>query len=323
MTAELVCAAGSEDWLAARREGITATDIVTIAGLVTWDSPWALYHRKLGLLPEVEQSDRMRLGSWLERSIAEHWQRTYHHAGDLADDPGWLWRSSVRPWQLATPDFTVTGYDSRAEQSVLECKTASRRDGWGEDGSDQVPAHVRAQVLWQMDTLGVSTGHVAVVFLPSGEFRSYTIRHDAKHDHDPVTELSTCAPCNEIGDLRDLGFGFWSRILRRDPPDLDGLEVTTEALRYVYPERGGTIELDEYGRGLMDKYDELGELRRVADLGFKKAQNQIRDFMGDNHEATTGGHVVFRRTVSKRAGYTVPPGETDTLRRIGKDKHDD
>ena len=45
--------------------------------------------------------------------------------------------------------------------------------------------------------------------------------------------------------------------------------------------------------------------------------------MGDAHEATVGGRVVFRRTISKRAGYSVPPGETDTLRRVGKDKIDE
>jgi predicted phage-related endonuclease len=47
--AELVC--GTDDreaWLAARRTGVTATDIAVILGLVTWDSPFALHHRKQG-----------------------------------------------------------------------------------------------------------------------------------------------------------------------------------------------------------------------------------------------------------------------------------
>ena len=314
-----MCAASDPAWLERRREGITATDIVTIAGLVTWDSPWARYHRKLGLLPEVEQSDRMRLGSWLEMAVAAEWWR--HHP---ADEPvrGGLFRSTVRTWQMATPDAVVgcepDGYCGG--HAVLECKSSATRIGWGEDGSDQVPAHVRAQVLWQMDTLGVGTGHVAVVFLPSGEFRSYTIRHDGCHEASHEDVCPDCKLCDEVDGLRDLGFGFWSRILRRRPPDLDGLEVTTEALKALHPVTlPPAVELSP---GLVFAYDSAAEARKIAESTYRKAQNDIRSAMGDAGFGLLKGEFAFSRRIGKRAGYTVPPGETDVLRRIGKDKND-
>src|SRR5215831_16000965 len=191
---KLLCSPDAPEWLELRRSGITASDLPAIMGLVSWDSPWALYHRKRGTLPEVEQSDRMRLGSWLEESIASAWSHPGPKMLDAwMDDPG-LWASDERPWQMATPDRVLCSFQTEHRDSVpvavLECKTSATRDGWGSGwGSDcdatcltashdVVPAYVRAQVLWQMDTLGVATGHVAVVFLPSGEFRSYTISHD-------------------------------------------------------------------------------------------------------------------------------------------------
>ncbi|HEY6275771.1 MAG TPA: YqaJ viral recombinase family protein, partial [Streptosporangiaceae bacterium] len=149
--AELVADPADRDaWLAARREGITATDITVIMGLVSWDSPWALWHRKKGLIPEVAQSDRMRLGSWLEDQAAMEWLDGFDDDGGTGLERGGLYRSAERDWQLATPDRLVLSVTK--PDGVLECKTSASRDGWGDDRGEQVPAHVRAQVLWQMDT---------------------------------------------------------------------------------------------------------------------------------------------------------------------------
>ena len=41
-----------EEWLALRRNYITATDLVAIRGEVSWDDPLSTLRRKLGLEPE-------------------------------------------------------------------------------------------------------------------------------------------------------------------------------------------------------------------------------------------------------------------------------
>jgi len=51
-------AADRDRWLAVRREGITATDAATIMGASPWDSPFALWHRKKGNLPELMPARR-------------------------------------------------------------------------------------------------------------------------------------------------------------------------------------------------------------------------------------------------------------------------
>jgi putative phage-type endonuclease len=233
--AELVCGTADRDaWLAARRTGITATDITVIMGLVSWDSAWALWHRKKGLLPEVEASDRMRLGSWLEDRIINEWHRSSASIRDVSAGSG-LYRSSARPWQLATPDRGILRDGELV--GVLECKTSSTRDGWGPDGSAVVPAHVRAQVLWQMDTLEVGTGHVAVVFLPSGEFRSYTIGHTTLILHvNGEAQPGGCAACDDQRVMRIQGGIFLSRLQDGQAPAVDGSPVTTDALRHLNAE---------------------------------------------------------------------------------------
>jgi len=323
--AELVCSTADRDvWLAARREGITATDIATILGLVTWDSPFALYWRKKGKLPEVEESDRMRLGSWLEDQIAWEWGRQGH---PVPDESGNLYRSDVRPWQLATPD-RVSG----AHGFVLECKTSATKDGWGPGAMsqplpegelldewqgrvNQVPAHVRAQVLWQMDTLDVAVGHVAVVFLPSGEFRSYTITHDPAHVL-TLTESETCDLCRDIILMRGHGLAFMDRLERELPPPVDGSPVTTGALRHLH---AGAVKgkqaviADRVARVYTEACHQVKQMEYLK----RQTENQIREAMGDATLAVDpDGEVIARRDVFKNSGYTVSPFEVDRLVRV-------
>src|SRR5258708_12583584 len=70
MTATLVLpGTGAEaDWHEARRKGITASEIAVLMGLSPWSSPYALYHRKTGDLPEQEDTTALSLGRYLE-----HW----------------------------------------------------------------------------------------------------------------------------------------------------------------------------------------------------------------------------------------------------------
>ena len=314
VTAKLLCQAGDPEWLELRRTGITASDLPVILGLVSWDSPWALYHRKRGLLPEQEQTDRMRLGSWLEVSIATAWGQQHGILNMWEYKGEALYQNEDRPWQMATPDVVLP-------DAVLECKTATSRDGWGDTGTADVPAYVRAQVLWQMDTLGVDTGHVAVCFLPSGEFRSYTITHeDGCKAHRPETTVS-CLVCIDIAAQREAGLEFYRRITGELPaPPVDGLTVTTKALQAVYAGLDDT-QTAELLPGFVTTWENTRAAYRDAERAKTEADNYIREAMGTAATGTLDGKPVLRRQIGKRAGYEVPPGVTDKLVRI-KDKGD-
>lgn len=319
--AELVCGTGDRDtWLAARREGITATDLPVILGLVQWDSPFCLYWRKKGKLPEVEESDRMHLGSWLEVAIAAEWgQRTGINVlrKDAIHDS--LWRSSTRSWQLATPDVAWMG-----ENFLLECKTSATRNGWGDDGTSEVPAHVRAQVLWQMDTLDVAAGHVAVVFLPSGEFRSYTISHGV-HNWPGHWEPEDCPVCKDIAFMRAEAFKFLANHLTNSiPPPVDGLQVTTGALRHLHAGAVKGKQAEIPVEVWNPWYGAAEEVKRWEAIK-REHENLMRQAMGDATVATVDGEPVARRDMFKNPGYTVAPFEVDRLVRvqIKEDKADE
>src|SRR5258708_15405340 len=96
---------------------------------------------------------------------------------------------------------------------------------------DQVPPAVRAQVLWQMDVMGVATGHVGVVFLPSGEFRSYTIEHSDCDAHGTGNSVD-CRACADQYLMTEAGEAFMGRLrLELPPPDPDASMATLAAER--------------------------------------------------------------------------------------------
>lgn len=324
MTAELVCAATDRDaWLTARRSGVTAADIVTILGL-GWSSEYALYWEKVGKLPPWEGNARTRLGQELEDYICGLWMREHDEvAADLL--PG-LWRSAERPWQLATPDSVIldgeakmgTGkvIDLPAQTGTLELKTWDDHDraAW-EDG---VPPRVRAQVLWQMDTLGVPRGHVGMLFLPSGEFESRTIEHEDACCVANCSELcEECHPCMDVAYMRQAGEAFWARVREGLPPLPDGSPATLAAVKALHA--GVCAGTKEVPAKFWEEYRDAREMLTVAKVQALEAEAALRIEMGDAQFGTVEGEPVVKRTryavaakTIERKAYTV-----DKLTRLG------
>jgi putative phage-type endonuclease len=292
VTAVLVPAASEAEWLEARRQGVTASEIAAILGLSPWESPFALYHRKTGTLGRPPDNPAMRLGRMLEGYVCDEFAMRYPEFR-LRGDGRMLYRHPARPWQMATPDRIVVepGGSSQEPLAVLEAKTSASYDGWGDDGGDVIPVYYRAQLLWQMDVLGVQTGFVAVLFLHSRALRVYEITLGAEAEKDLVL-------MQVEAEL------FLSRVADRDPPDVDWRPVTRAALKTLHP------SVDD-GTALIPR--KLASRYRAACMAVKRAQqrkdlleNQVRDYLGDNRWAVTSDMArVARRDVYGLAAKTI------------------
>ena len=156
---------------------MSASKVAAAVGLSPYESPFSLYHRMAGLIPQPAQTAVMSRGHYLESGVAAWWA-DQHPEYDVLRGQSYL--HETRDWQVAAPDrLLALGADAEVT-SLLEIKTARDADDdeWGPAGSDQIPVGYRCQVLWQMSTLGVDTAHVAVL-LPYLEFRDYVIEYDA------------------------------------------------------------------------------------------------------------------------------------------------
>lgn len=312
---------GTPGWLAARRMGVTATDIVTILGLSSYDSPYSLFWRKLGQVPDVEDNDRFRLGRYLEQFVADCWDD--QNPADMLKSGG-LWRSSARAWQMATPDRLVhklAHHDGKVNGTYVDPHAVFEGKSWADadrhSWDDAPPARVRAQVLWQMDVMDVPVGYVGVVFLPSGEFRSYTIEHGNPANHYQVG----CEACDDILLMRAAGEEFMARLrLELPPPDPDSSAATLAAVRARFakaPDKEVEINPDVWYafEAARDDLDHAKEEARLWEIN-------VREQAGEASLLTVDGQPVARRVVSD-SQVKAHTRHMDYLRRITPRGDDD
>lgn len=319
MTAPVLVPAATEaEWLAGRRKGITASEIACVMGIAPaeWDSPYSLYHRKLGNLPPKEDSDAMERGRILEPYIADKFQAS-HPDLYVTGDGRELWRHSERPWQLATPDRLV--HDrypvSHDPLAVLETKTdAGGDDDWGDEGTDQIPVHYRCQVLWQMDVMGVTRAYVPMLAMRSWKLRVYELELDDQAQAD-------------LRLMRSEARDFLARIEHRTEPDVDWRPQTTAALKHLNPgleQRDVTVR-----RQLAISY--RAAVRRAAEAEQRKElmTNRMLAAIGTGRraiEANTGDLVATRSvypnrridTKTLRSGYPGAAAACTVTRNVTK-----
>jgi putative phage-type endonuclease len=300
VSAVLVPTGSEAEWLEARRQGITASEIAIVMGLSPYSSPFALYHAKRGQLPEQADNVEMALGRYLEAFVVERFMDRkcdFYVTGTGQN----LYAHADRNWQLATPDRLLWEVGPRDGNplAVLETKTDAGYDGWGEDGSDEIPVHYRCQVLWQMDVMGVSAGFVACLFLHSRTLRVYELTMDA----DALADLKI---------MRDTAQCFLDDIRDGNEPDVDWRPATTAALKKLHPsleDRQAVIP-----KGMARAYRAACGRYKSAEQSKKRLENQIRQRLGSANAAVLrDGTKVAARQVYEVKAHTRKASTVDKL----------
>jgi putative phage-type endonuclease len=269
-------AVGDPDWLRV----MSASKVAAVLGLSPYESRYSLYWRMAGVV-EADSRPEMTRGQFLEPGVAD-WFAAQHRDLDVTRTGSW--RHPDRPWQVATPDRLVSDVDGNV--AVLEAKTSAEWEPWGPDGSDEVPVWYRCQVMWQLDTLGLSEA-IIVVLLPYLAFRTYVI------DYDPAdAELLRVAAA---GFLDDLAAGI--------PPDLDEHSATYQVVRQLHPDIDD--ETVEIPGALADDFRDAHTAYRAGCAAKDAANAAMIDAMGGAHYAAADGRKVAVRVPSPRKGH--PP----------------
>jgi putative phage-type endonuclease len=214
---------GSPEWMTR----MTASKVAAVLGLSPWESRFSLWHRMAGLVPAQEETDQTRRGHYLEDAVSD-WFEDQHP--EFGVHRGRAWQHADRDWQAASPDRLLSDWSTdpfcESPIAVLEIKTTADGDEWGVAGSDEIPPYYRAQVVWQLDTLGLSTAYVAVL-LPRLEFREYRIDYNA----------------DEAAYIRAEARAFLDTLPggpNEQRPDLDAHSATYVAVKALNPDIDGT-----------------------------------------------------------------------------------
>lgn len=266
-------------WLEVRKSGIGGSEIGIIYGLNPWKSAYALYCEKVGLVEQEDISDKgyVELGNYLEPYVADKFTKAtgikLRRCGTLADEE--------YPFLHANVDRLCIG-----QSAGLEIKTASRfkKEEWVDD---QLPDSYYLQIQYYLMITGLEKWYVAALFRDDGDFIWKEI------------------PRNEsvIQEVREKAVDFWeNHVLAKVPPEVDGSESSTEALKKAYPSSNGMeIALPSQANELFARLDELDKALALVKEQQEQAKNQLKLMLGDNEIGVIGDRKVTWKTQKARA----------------------
>lgn len=257
-----------EAWLAARKNGVGASESAAAIGVSPWETPVELWQRKTGRAADTSENEAMRWGTLLEPLILAEYART---TGRHVHSQQTFVRHPVYPWMFCTLDaFTAGG-------RLVEVKTASAwARGWGLEGTDEVPDHYRVQVHHQMAVTGATEADLVV--LVGGQRLQI---HPIERDPGLVTAVE-----DRVGE-------FWECV-RTDTPPTWG-RLTAADLAAVFPRCEGEVEapfelyalLSDHARAEADAAASLADVERL--------KARILELMGESRSARLADGRVVRR----------------------------
>lgn len=275
---------GDEDWWRC----MTSSKVAAMLGLSPYESPFSLWFRMKGIAEAQTVTAEMMAGHYLEDAIC----RYVADQLQITTRPGGTWRSRERPWAVATPDRRVLAPGARPSAwkhericAVVEAKAVARYEDWGRQGTDDIPPHVRAQVLWQLDVLDLPVGYVGAL-LPNHEFRWYEVR--------PYE--------GELEYVRAEARAFLDSLAADQPPNVDSHDETYRVLRALHPEiEDRAVDIPPH---LAVEWTAAVHRLRAAENAHALARARIAQHMGRARKGTLDGITIACRQAN---GPSTPP----------------
>ena len=245
-----------EEWLELRRKSIGGSDASTVMGLNHYSSKLTLYADKKGILPEKEDTERMRLGRDLEEYVA---QRFSEASGKKVKRSGWMWQHPMYEFITVNIDREIEG-----EDAFLECKTTMNYERHDYD-SGEIPVNYYCQIMHGLAVTGCEKAYLAVLVFGKG-FYWFEIKRDE----------------SEINALIDNEVTFWQvHVMHNIPPMADGSESSMDTLNKLYP-KGDSSSTQVVGMdNAMKNYLELGEAIKRLKAQQDEVKAQLCQSIGD------------------------------------------
>ena len=271
-----------EEWLDHRRTGIGGSDAAAIVGLNPYRSRLEVYADKLGLIPEKEDSEAMRVGRDLEDYVS---RRFMEATGKRVVRSNTMWRSKEHPFMLADLDRRIVG-----ENAGLECKTTSAWNKTDFEGKE-IPLTYYCQCMHYMATCGFDRMYLAVLVLGKG-FYWFTIERDEA----------------EIASLIEAERDFWTNHIEKQiPPEADGSESSAVAVsalngRKNEPQETKLLyEVEESLRNYTMLSAQIKELEKQADA----CKQTVMLYMGNSEYGETNGYKVTYKATAPRCDTSM------------------
>ena len=262
-----------EDWLELRRHSIGGSDAGAIMGMNDWRSPLEVYAEKLGLIPEKETNESMRLGNDLEEYVA---QRFTEATGKKVRRTNFMYMHDKYDFITANVDREVVG-----ENAGLECKTMSPFSKYDVENGE-IPAQYYCQCQHYMEVMGYD--HMYIAFLVYGKGFYW---HKVERNQDFILQMIA------------LELEFWHEFIEKQvPPDPDDSESSMNTLAKMYPKDNG-IEVWMGNDFEILRYQELSQTIKKLEKDRDAVKALICAELGENAYGTTDRFSVSWKTQTR------------------------
>lgn len=268
----------TETQLAHRSKGIGSSDAASLLGLNPWKPASECVLEKRGLIPPFAGNDATEMGNIAEPFICALAEAEIGHK--LVKPTGTYVRGILR----ANPDRQV-GAAARG-QAPVEAKLSGLTDGWGDPGTDQIPASALVQVIVQMLCIEADEGHVARLHPAFGRlnFSLYRVQ-------------MVGVVCDLAAKIETECCDIWQRfVVNGDPMPEDWMPPTGDALGRVLREAGKVVEVDPE---LVADWRARNAARITAEKMEDEAKSRLIAAMGDAEYGSAGGGGVVSYTRNK------------------------
>ena len=165
---------------------------------------------------------------------------------------------------------------------IFEAKTASayKASEW----DDTIPDEYLLQVNHYMAVTGYKAAYIAVL-IGGNTFRWKLIERDEKL----------------ISMLILFESVFWEHVQNGTPPPLDGSDASAKFLAHQFPNSTpkSHITLPNTAIDLLVQYDEACERLETATEQKQKAENLLKQMLGEHEAGTAGNRIVTWKTISQ------------------------
>ena len=268
-----------DDWLVHRKKGIGGSDASIVCGINKYKSTVQLWMEKTDQLKQDEAGEAAYWGTLLESFVkSEFTKRTGIEVLEKKE----LLQSTEHPFMLANLD----GICQHPELGtcIFEAKTASayKIGEW----EDSIPAEYLLQIQHYMAVTGYKGTYIAVL-IGGNTFKWKFIERDE--------EL--------IAMIIKLESDFWKHVEYMTPPDVDGSDACAKFLSEKYPDgiSKSVVELPDTANEIIEQYKSACEQLETLKEQKQKAENQLKEMLGDNETGTLENNVVSWKNVSRES----------------------
>lgn len=269
---------GTDEWLAWRKEGITATEAGSIMFPDSHNSPMSVYGNKLGLT-KPDQSDPegfMEWGHRIEDLLVEKFKE--NHPDYHSFSQGKLYAAD---WAKCSLDAQAVAPDG--SPVIIECKTGQNEAKW-----NPFPDRYYAQVQWQMHVTGIRKAFFSVLIRGHHYF-------EREVEYNPAFVDKMVEKCNYI----------WECVKSKTPPaKLGFFAADKDAIAAMAGECGHTGAPQEVDKDLAQKYCELSEAFKKAEAELAAVKNELTFKMVDAERLTFDGKT-FASWVERKGSVSV------------------